>query len=106
MNSSAHASTVVEYIRYRIPPERAQEFVASYTAAAAPLRESEHCLGYELTRCVEEPDRWILRIRWTSVDDHLKKFRRSPQFRTFFSHIAPYVDQIDEMQHYDVKLVG
>lgn len=98
--------SVVEYIRYRIPSERARNFVAAYEAAAVPLRESDHCLGYELTQCVEEPDRWILRIRWTSVADHLEKFRRSPQFRAFFSHIAPFVDQIDEMQHYVVALAG
>ncbi|WP_279539064.1 hypothetical protein [Mycolicibacterium sp. CBMA 226] len=27
-------------------------------------------------------------------------------FRAFFSHIAPFVDQIDERQHYDVTLAG
>ncbi|SEB21770.1 MULTISPECIES: antibiotic biosynthesis monooxygenase family protein [unclassified Mycobacterium] len=104
--SSPGEPSVVEYIRYRIPPERAEDFVAAYRAATVPLRESAHCLGYELTRCVEEADRWILRIRWTSVADHLEKFRRSTHFRDFFSHIAPFVDQIDEMQHYDVALVG
>ncbi|WP_285032124.1 antibiotic biosynthesis monooxygenase family protein [Mycolicibacterium sp. lyk4-40-TYG-92] len=105
-SKSTDHSPVVEYIRYRIPPDRAAAFVAAYEAAAVPLSESDHCLGYELTRCVEESDRWILRIRWTSVEDHLEKFRRSPQFRAFFSHIAPFVDQVDEMQHYDVALAG
>ena len=97
---------VVEYIRYRIPSDRAKDFVAAYRAAAVPLLESDHCLGYELTRCVEESDRWTLRIHWTSVADHLEKFRRSAQFRAFFSAVAPFVDQIDEMQHYDVVLAG
>ncbi len=107
MNSSGpDERSVIEYIRYRIPPERAQEFVAAYQAAAIQLRESEHCLGYELTQCVEESDRWILRIHWTSVADHLEKFRRSTHFRAFFAHIAPFVDQIDEMQHYGVALAG
>ncbi|MUL64336.1 antibiotic biosynthesis monooxygenase [Mycobacterium sp. CBMA 234] len=104
--SSTAEPSVVEYIRYRIPPERTRAFVAAYEAAAVPLRDNEHCLGYELTQCVEESDRWILRIRWTSVADHLEKFRRSTQFRAFFSHIAPFVDQIDEMQHYAVELAG
>lgn len=107
MNTSGpDEPAVIEYIRYRIPPERAQEFVAAYEAAAIQLRESEHCLGYELTQCVEESNRWILRIHWTSVADHLEKFRRGPQFRAFFAPIAPFVDQIDEMLHYDVALAG
>lgn len=96
----------VEYIRYRIPHERAGEFLDAYRAASTPLKASEYCLGYDLTQCVEEPDRFILRIRWTSVDDHLEKFRRSTQFRTFLSHIAPFVRDIEEMQHYVEKLAG
>ena len=97
---------MIEYIRYRIPPERAQDFITAYRAAAAPLLGSEYCMGYDLSQCVEEPDRWILRIRWTSVADHLEKFRRSASFRAFFAHIAPFVDQIEEMQHYVVELAG
>ncbi|MEZ0052095.1 quinol monooxygenase YgiN [Mycobacterium sp. MAA66] len=98
--------SVIEYIRYRIPPERAHDFVAAYGAALAPLRDSEYCLGVELTHCVEESDRWILRIRWTSVADHLDKFRHSAQFRAFFTLVAPFVDQIEEMQHYASELEG
>jgi quinol monooxygenase YgiN len=97
---------VVEYIRYRVPSEGAADFVTAYRAAAVGLRASPYCLGYELACCVEERDRFVLRIQWTSVDDHLNGFRRSPQFREFYAHIAPYVDRIDEMQHYSPELDG
>jgi quinol monooxygenase YgiN len=62
----------------------------------------DYCLGYQLTRCEEEPDRFILRILWTSTDDHLNGFRPSAQFRSFFPPIRPYVNDIEEMQHYAV----
>lgn len=92
----------VEYIRYRIDDARRAAFVAAYREAAKALDDSEYCLGYQLTHCEEEPDRFILRIDWTSTDDHLGKFRSSEQFRRFFRHIRPYVDDIEEMQHYQV----
>lgn len=92
----------VEYIRYRIDEARRDAFVSAYREAAKALDVSEYCLGYEMTRCEEEPDRFILRIRWTSTDDHLGKFRSSEQFRTFFPPIRPYVNDIEEMQHYKV----
>jgi quinol monooxygenase YgiN len=93
---------MVEYIRYRIEEGRRDSFVAAYRAAAAALDDSEYCLGYQLTQCEEEPDRFILRILWTSTDDHLGKFRSSDQFRRFFPAIRPYVEDIEEMQHYEV----
>jgi quinol monooxygenase YgiN len=96
----------IEYIRYRIPAEGANAFVDAYRAAVVPLGASEYCLGYDLTQCAEDPELFTLRIRWTSIDDHLQKFRSSRQFREFFSHIRPFVGQIEEMQHYAVTLAG
>ena len=77
----------VEYIRYRIdePPRRVR---LRLPRGGEALDDSEYCLGYQLTQCEEEPDRFILRIRWTSTDDHLNKFRSSEQFRRFFRQSA------------------
>jgi quinol monooxygenase YgiN len=96
----------VEYIRYRIPKENADSFVEAYRAAVVPLTASAYCLGYDLAQCAEETELFILRIRWTSVEDHMQKFRSSKQFREFISHIGPFVPQIEEMQHYHVALAS
>lgn len=96
---------VVEYIRYRIPAEQGEAFVDAYGRAQEPLRASAHCLGYELSRCVEEPDRYILRIEWDSVEGHMRGFRASAEFRAFLGHIRPFVPMIEEMQHYEVTAV-
>ena len=96
--------TVIEYIRYLIPPDRGEAFVQVYRNAVVPLERSDYCVDYELSQCAEESELFMLRIRWTSIDDHLQKFRSSEQFRQFFSHIRPFVEQIEEMQHYNVIL--
>lgn len=103
---SVQPAPTIEYIRYRIPADRAEQFVTAYTAAALPLQASPYCLGFEVTRCVEEPEQFTVRIHWSSVGDHLTGFRRSAQFREFFVHIAAFVDQIEEMQHYCTALAG
>jgi quinol monooxygenase YgiN len=97
---------VVEYIRYRIPPERQRQFEAAYRDAAGPLDASEHCLAYELSHGVEEPERYILRIEWDSLEGHEQGFRRSPEFQPFFAAVRPFVDEIEEMRHYDVTPIG
>jgi quinol monooxygenase YgiN len=95
---------IVEYIRYAISVDRAAAFERDYATATAALAASANCLSYELTRCVEEPEHYILRIEWDSLDGHLKGFRQSPEFRTFFQAIRPYVGDIVEMRHYDLVL--
>jgi quinol monooxygenase YgiN len=93
---------IVEYTRYLISPERRKEFEAMYREAQKYLRDSEHCEAYELTHSIEEPDHYILRIEWNSVDGHLKGFRMAPSFKEFFALVQPFVKDIQEMKHYEV----
>jgi quinol monooxygenase YgiN len=92
---------IVEYLRYEIDEGRQEAFVADYAAATGPLLESPYCRGFELCRCVEQPSSFILRIEWTSAEDHLERFRGSDEFRRFFAPIRPYLGDIREMRHYE-----
>ncbi len=91
---------IVEYIRYKIADEQQKYFEQAYGQAQYALQASSHCLGWELTQCVEEPTAYILRIEWDSIEGHLEGFRKSAEFRTFFAAIRPFVDKIAEMRHY------
>ena len=99
------ATMIVEYIRYEIDEDRRQAFAAAYGEAQASLGVSPHCLGWELARCAEDPGRFIQRIEWDSAEGHMQGFRRSPEFRTFFAAIRPYVGDIQEMRHDEVTEV-
>lgn len=96
---------IVEYIRYRIPQPQHGAFERAYADAQASLSASEYCMGYELSHCVEESESYILRIEWTSKEQHERRFRSSPEFRSFFAAVRPYLDQIDEMRHYELTPV-
>jgi quinol monooxygenase YgiN len=102
---------VVEYLRYKIAPGGGAAFEAAYAEAAAVLAESPYCVDYELTRRTadqtgprpdpeDDVEHYMLRIRWTSSEDHLSGFRRSPAFGRFFAAIRPYLADLEEMRHY------
>jgi quinol monooxygenase YgiN len=93
---------IVEYTRYKIDSTRRETFEAAYTRAGVSLEVSSHCLTYELSRCTEDPDHYILRIEWDSKEGHLKGFRPSPEFRAFFAVVQPFIKDIEEMRHYEV----
>ena len=96
---------IVEYVRYKIAEDRRAAFEQAYDAAQASLQASPHCLAYELSHCVEEPDLYILRIEWDSMDGHLEGFRKSAAFQPFLQAVRPFYHDIEEMQHYEVTAV-
>jgi quinol monooxygenase YgiN len=83
---------------------RAEAFAQGYRRAAEALEASEHCERYEVSRCNEEPTQHVVRIEWDSEDGHLSGFRKSPEFRRFFDAVGPFVNDIEEMRHYQVTL--
>lgn len=92
---------IVEYIRYRVASERTGHFERAYAEAAGVLSRASQCMDYELSRSVDEPESYVLRITWTSAEDHLQGFRRGELFAEFFAAIKPYVGDIEEMRHYE-----
>ncbi|WP_448614885.1 putative quinol monooxygenase [Modestobacter sp. URMC 112] len=95
--------TILEYIRYRVPPEQGEDFAAAYATASAVLDADEHCLGYEVARGVEEPENWVVRITWDSLEGHEQGFRSAPHFRDFFAAVRPFFGAIQEMKHYRLE---
>lgn len=91
---------IVEYIRYSIPSDQATAFEAAYGVAQVQLMAAPECMGYELSRCVEDQAQYVLRIEWTSAEHHLQGFRKSERFPPFLASIRAYIPYIVEMRHY------
>jgi heme-degrading monooxygenase HmoA len=92
---------IVEYIRYALTAHSGEELTAAYQAAQAHLAAAPEAIGWELTRCAEDPSQFILRIEWTNAEDHLKGFRKGANFPPFLAEIRPFVGEIAEMRHYE-----
>jgi quinol monooxygenase YgiN len=97
---------VVEYIRYRVPSADSSRFAEAYREAGRVLDQDPHCLRYEVTRGVEEPEHFVVRIEWDSIEGHERGFRSSPAFQEFFAAVKPFFSEIEEMKHYEVQYRG
>ena len=94
---------VVEYIRYTVPMERADLFERAYLRAGQVLDADPHCVSWEVTRGVEEPEHFVVRIEWDSVESHQQGFRPSPRFTEFVFAVRPFFADIEEMKHYQPR---
>lgn len=100
MNNDANYS--MEVIRYNIPEEKHQSFEEAYNEAGQYLKASRFCLGYQVIHGEEEPNNYIILIRWTSTKEHLEGFRKSSEFMPFFNLVKSFYNNIQEMKHYSL----
>jgi quinol monooxygenase YgiN len=81
--------------------------VSPATAPRSPgcrLAASTQCLAYEPSHCTEDAAHYALRIEWDSEEGHLRGFRTSPEFKSLFTSVQPYVKDMEEMRHNEVLL--
>jgi heme-degrading monooxygenase HmoA len=58
--------------------------------------------GYKLNRCIENPQRYILQIFWTTLEDHTVGFRESPAFPAWRAIVGPFFASPPVVEHFDL----
>ncbi|MGD9530081.1 antibiotic biosynthesis monooxygenase [Pseudonocardia sp.] len=95
--------------RFAVPDDPADpganvRFVARARRALELLTAAPGCLGGELGRAVDEPQRWVLAVRFASVD----AYRRALSPFPVREHVVPLLSEAlaDEPATYEVLVSG
>jgi quinol monooxygenase YgiN len=62
--------------RFTVPPEEGVAFGARVRRALELLTAASGCLGGEAGRGVDDPSRWVLTVRFASVDAYRRRVMR------------------------------
>ena len=99
---------ILEVAMLQIDPEREAEFESAFRQAAPIIASMKGCQSYELQRCLEVPGKYVLLVRWDTLEDHTVGFRGSPEYQEWkrllhhFYHPFPTVEhftQVDLSAH-------
>ncbi len=65
---------ILEVATINIKPGSNAEFEANLQAAQGVISQAKGYLGHQFQHCIEVPTRYVLLIRWASLEDHTKGF--------------------------------
>jgi heme-degrading monooxygenase HmoA len=83
-----------------VKPGQAREFEAAFAKAERVLSASRGYLSHELKRCVEKPDRYLLLVRWRTLEDHTVGFRQSAPYQEWKRLLHHFYDPFPTVEHY------
>jgi len=93
---------ILEHADLRIDPARASEFdVAIEHGLKTVIALAPGCLGHQVWRSQETPGRYVLLIRWATLEDHTVGFRQSEAFARWRAIVGPYFVQPPVVEHLD-----
>ncbi len=92
---------ILEVADIRITPGRNAEFEAAIAHALATV--ASRAAGYrshQVQRGIESPDRYLLMIRWDTLESHTIGFREGPLFAEWRAIIGPFFASPPQVEHY------
>lgn len=91
---------VLEVATLNVRPGQEAAFEAAF-AEAKPIIVSMHgFVSLHLQKGVEHPSRYLLLVRWQTIEDHTVGFRQSPLFPRWKELLHHFYDPAPTIEHF------
>ena len=94
---------ILEVAILNVIPEKTAEFEASFLASSKIISSAKGCRGHQLQKCLEDPNRYILLVKWEHLEDHTIGFRQSPAYLIWKKNLHHYYSPFPVVEHYTMK---
>lgn len=83
-----------------IKPGLNADFESAFNQAQDIISSINGYRSHELQKCIEHPQRYILLVRWQTLEAHTIGFRESPQYQQWKALLHHFYDPFPEVEHY------
>ena len=95
---------ILEVAMLNLRPGTAADFEAAFAQAAPIIASMPGYVSHELQRCVEVADRYVLMVRWQTLEAHTVGFRGSEGYQEWRRLLHHFYDPFPTVEHFE--LVG
>ena len=94
---------ILEIADIRIQPGQQAAFEeAIQHGLATVISKAKGFEGFKVNRGIESPERYVLQIFWTTLENHTVGFRESPAFAQWRGIVGPFFAQPPVVEHFDL----
>lgn len=92
---------ILEVAILDVKPDLTREFEANFQNASTIIASQPGYISHELQRCIETTNRYILLVRWQTLEDHTIEFRQSQDYQKWRSLLHHFYDPFPTVEHYN-----
>ena len=98
---------VLELAILDVIPAKERDFERAFGEARGIIASMPGFQSLELQKCLEQPNRYALLVRWAKLEDHTIGFRQSPEYQRWKALLHHFYDPFPNVEHYSqVDLQG
>jgi heme-degrading monooxygenase HmoA len=95
---------ILEIAILDVIPGRESDFQNDFEKAESIISSMKGYVGLELKRCIEKSSRFVLLVRWETLEDHTQGFHGSPEYQHWKNLLHRYYDPFPTVEHYESVL--
>jgi heme-degrading monooxygenase HmoA len=101
VHSTAQFAMILEVAILDIGRGTCDGFEAAFREASPIITSMPGYVAHELRRCMEKPSRYILLVKWQTLEDHTAGFRQSAGYQRWRALLHDFYDPFPAVEHYD-----
>ncbi len=78
------------------------EFERAFQKAQSIISSMKGYISHELQKCVEVENRYLLLVKWETLEDHTEGFRNSSEYQEWKKLLHHFYDPFPTVEHYRV----
>jgi heme-degrading monooxygenase HmoA len=94
-------NVILESAHLDVRPGQEDRFEAAFREAMHIIASMPGFVSLELQRCLEVRSRYLLLVRWHTLEDHTVGFRTSSQYQQWKALLHHFYDPFPTVEHYE-----
>jgi heme-degrading monooxygenase HmoA len=91
---------VLEVAVLDVIPSMQEAFEEAFRTASPLIAASPGYISHELRKCIETRNRYLLLVRWQTLEDHTVGFRSSQRYLKWKDLLHKFYDPFPTVEHY------
>ncbi|MGN7455399.1 antibiotic biosynthesis monooxygenase family protein [Paenibacillus pasadenensis] len=91
---------ILEHALLSVIPGKEADFERDFRTASAIISSMRGYVRHTLSRCLEQPSRYLLLVEWETLEDHTHGFRESADYGRWKALLHHYYDPFPTVEHY------
>jgi heme-degrading monooxygenase HmoA len=93
---------ILEVAMLQVKPDLTKDFEDSFKEASKILSKMKGYINHEVQKCIEDKNKYILMVRWETLEDHTIGFRRSAEYQEWKRLLHHFYDPFPIVEHFEV----
>jgi heme-degrading monooxygenase HmoA len=91
---------ITEIALLKIRFGQSEAFETAFAEAQKIISGMDGYQYHELQKCLEEVDKYLLIVRWQTLEDHTEGFRKSKEYQEWKKLLHHFYDPFPTVEHY------